>query len=156
MLFLVISVSRQPSGSPPPAAERRCLGALAAASIQSLDIRPKTIHAGNIYPHLPSKWVTCQYILPTVGLEKLRLETLESLNSPVNTNSYVLVSFLQWFHELWCIAKGFCNHPQYQKLQDVARFQNLNPKFCVHRVPDSERLPTSATRTPQLLRAVVR
>ncbi|CAJ1421455.1 unnamed protein product [Effrenium voratum] len=24
-------------------------------------------------------------------------------------------------------------------------FQNLNPKFCVHRVPDSERLPTSAT-----------
>lgn len=25
------------------------------------------------------------------------------------------------------------------------RFKNLNPKFCVHRVPDSERLPTSAT-----------
>ncbi|CAK9109370.1 unnamed protein product [Durusdinium trenchii] len=25
-------------------------------------------------------------------------------------------------------------------------FKNLNPKFCVHRVPDGERLPTSATQ----------
>ena len=36
--------------------------------------------------------------------------------------------------------------PLYQSHSNkMMRFKNLNPKFCIHRVPDSDRLPTSAT-----------